>query len=318
MVVMAGLAAALSGCSGSDGSTGGNPATGNDAGAVAGQFTKLASYDWKIDPGVEAYYCGFKTLTDDLYISDFRPIMPVGTHHVVVGYQDPGPPDGYVSSVDSPGTNGSAACTGVTFGDIFEFAATVGTQEFKMPEGVAEKIPAGKQLVFGLHVINTGTAPLSGTSGVEVVSPDASKVQNEAEVVAVTTFSLSVPPGKSTTNVTCTATGDTNLFAVSPHMHLTGTHMKSTAGPPPGTASTLFDVDYHFTDQEIKLLDPPLAMKQGDQIHGACDFENPSADTLTGGESTTKNEMCITFAYRYPALTPTGPTTGPPRGYCVN
>jgi hypothetical protein len=33
----------------------------------------------------------------------------------------------------------------------------------------------------------------------------------------------------------------------------------------------------------------------------ACDYSNPSANTLHFGEST-NDEMCLTFTYRYPAI----------------
>lgn len=311
-VGIAAVAALISAC-GSDGGSTQDATKNGDAATAADEFTELEAHDWKIDPGVETYSCGYTTLKEDLYIGAFSPIMPPGTHHVVLGYRDPGPADGYYQEDGQPTT----PCTGVTFGDIFAYAATVGTEVFRMPEGVAEKIPAGKQLVFGLHVINTGSDPLSGRSGVRIIKPNASEVQDIAEVVAVLPMGFSVPPGPSTTNTTCTSIGDATVFAVSPHMHLTGVHMKTTAGPPPGTATTLIDADYRFTDQKIQLLPEPLHMKTGDQIQVACDYQNPGPDTLISGESTTKNEMCITFAYRYPALTPDAATDGTtPRGYC--
>lgn len=304
--VVWGVVGAISGC-GSDNQQG------TEGGSTANAFQELAGYDWTVDPGVEDYYCGFQTLTEDLYINDFRPEMPPGTHHVVIGYQTPGPPDGFVHADDTT----QSVCNGITFGDIFAFAATVGTQELVMPAGVAVKIPAGQQIVFGLHVINTGTSPLSGHSGVEVVSPDPSTVVNEAEVIAAMNGSFAVPPGKSTATATCTMVGDTTVFGVLPHMHLTGVHMTATAGPPPGTQTTLFNADYQFTDQRYSPIDPPLLLKEGDQMQVACDYQNNGTETLTPGESTTKNEMCITFAYRYPALSQSQPAGGGPRGYCM-
>jgi hypothetical protein len=306
LALAAGLGLFVSGCGSGDAKGSSSDST------SSGPLTELSAYDWKIAPSVEAYYCVFKTLTEDLYISEFHPLIPAGTHHVVIGYQDPKQTDG---TYPEDGKN----CTGVTFGDIFMYVATPGAQEFKMPEGVAEKIPAGKQLVFGLHVINTTDAPLQGHSGVEIVSAAPPDAQHEAEVVAVMPPGLSVPPGPSTANGTCTATGDSTVFAVSPHMHLTGVHMKTTAGPPSATGQVLIDEKYDFTNQHILPVAPLLHMSKGDQIHVECDYQNPTADTLTTGESTTKNEMCITFAYRYPALSQNAPVSAVfPRGYCLN
>src|ERR1041384_6099856 len=62
------------------------------------EMHELFGYDWTVQPSVEAYWCGYQTLKEDLYISRFHPRMPPGTHHLVVGYQDPVVPDGYVDA----------------------------------------------------------------------------------------------------------------------------------------------------------------------------------------------------------------------------
>jgi hypothetical protein len=302
----------------------GSDSTGAPAGgpnAPASGFQELLVDDtWSVDPGAESYYCKYQTLKEDLYVSTFRPLMPPGTHHVVLGYQDPARPDGFVPAVDGvPPT--ADACTGLTFGDVFAFAGTYGTQELAMPEGVAVKIPAGKQLVLGLHFLNAGTKPMTGKAGVEAVEPAAADVVHEAEVIAAQSLGFAVPPGPSTVNATCTMIGDSTVFAVMPHMHKAGIHMTTTAGPG-GTGTTLINQDYVFTDQNYKTLDPPVKLKQGEQINVECDYNNTGSETLTVGESTVKNEMCITFTYRYPALALNAPVDSSPgfpmpRGWCV-
>jgi hypothetical protein len=311
------LLAFMTGC-------GSDATTSNEKPAPAGsggQFETLMDYEWTVDPGVEAYYCGYRTLTEDLYISDFRPIVPEGTHHVVLGYQNPAHDEGYFPAVEGvPPT--ADVCTGVTFGDVFAFAATVGTEELSMPEGVAVKIPAGQQLVLGLHMLNATAAPVTARSGVAVVRPEISAVTQEAEVISAQAMGFTVPPGESTVTATCTMTGDSNIFAVMPHMHKTGTHMTTTAGPS-GVGTTLLDQDYQFTDQKYATLNAPLALKQGEQVHVQCNYVNPGSETLLAGESTINNEMCLTFLYRYPALAiydPVNTSAGfeMPRGWCVN
>jgi hypothetical protein len=315
------LALSASGCGSSGHGTANGAQTGEqkDSGprapvdAGGNQVQELAGYDWTAGPGEEKYWCGYKTLTDDLYISEFRPVMPNGTHHVVIGYyESPTQPDGTFPE----GTNG---CIGVTFGDIYTYVGTVGAHDLPLPDGVAVKIPAGSQVVFGLHVLNTGTDPSSGHAGVEIVEPDASKVANEAEVIAVSNFGIAVPPGKVTQTVDCTMVADATVFAVMPHMHLMGKHMTTTTVTANGPGPTLLDQDYVFTEQEYKQLSPTVKLAKGDKIHVECDYENTSNKTLTFGESTNNGEMCITFAYRYPAVSATLPvTSGFPRGNCFD
>jgi hypothetical protein len=259
-------------------------------------FQELMAYDWNIDPGLEAYYCIYKTLSQDLWISEYRPLLPTGTHHVVVGYGDPGPPDGVQSAADTP------SCTGITLSTNVAFGATRGTDGFSMPPGVAVKIAAGKQLLLSVHVLNATPHALSGRTGIEVVYTDPTQVQNEAEIIFANNANLAIPPGPSTQTGTCTLDADSTIFSVLGHMHLTGTHLTTTALPAGGTPQTMLDENYVFDSQKYVQLNPPLVLKQGDQIQTDCTYQNPGPDTLTFGESSTKNEMCISIFYRYPAV----------------
>jgi hypothetical protein len=258
-------------------------------------FQELLAYDWNIDPGVEAYYCVYKTLTQDIWISDYQALAPSGTHHVTVGYGEPGPPDGAVSSADTP------SCTGLTLGTNVAFAAARGTDGFSMPPGVGVKIAAGKQLLLSVHVLNATEKPLGGRTGIEVVYTDPTKIQHEAELVFAADLNLAIPPGQSTQTGKCTLASDSTIFSVLGHMHLTGTHLTTTALPVGGVPQTILDENYQFDSQKFVSLNPPVLLNQGDQIRTDCMYQNPGPDTLTFGESTTKNEMCISIFYRYPA-----------------
>src|SRR5262245_37784034 len=83
------LSLAASGCSSGGGAgNGAAPSTTGDSGAEnADGYRELVAQDWTAEPGVEAYYCTYQTLTEDIVVNSFRPLMPDGTHHVVIGYQ---------------------------------------------------------------------------------------------------------------------------------------------------------------------------------------------------------------------------------------
>jgi Copper type II ascorbate-dependent monooxygenase, C-terminal domain len=289
LVTVAGLLAALSaaGCGSSDAST--SPETGK-------KYEEILAYDWKIGPAVETYYCVYKTLKEELRISEYRALAPTGTHHVTLGYGDPGPPDGAIASADDP------SCTGITLGSNLAVGATRGNDSFTLPEGVAAVIPAGKQLLLSVHVLNPKSSELSGRTGIEIVRADPAKVEHEAEVIFATPLDLAVPPGDSTQKGTCTLDADSTVFALTPHMHLMGKHLTTTQVALSGDRKVLLDQDYDFDAQTLMKLDPPAQFKQGDQIETACTFQNTSANTLTFGESTTANEMCISIAFRYPRV----------------
>jgi hypothetical protein len=237
-------------------------------------------------------------LKEDLWFSDFRQNATTGTHHVTLGYGDPGPADGTYSETTDP--SATPQCNGLTLGKNLAFGATRGTDEFTMPDGVAARIPAGKQLLLSVHVLNGSTSPLSGHTGIEAVRAEPAKTQHEAEIIFADDVALSIPPGQSVQKGTCTLDEDSTLFAVLGHMHLTGKHITSMALPASGTPITMIDQDYQFDQQKYVKLDPPVVLKQGDKIQTTCTYQNNGSDTLTFGESTTKNEMCISITYRYP------------------
>ena len=91
------------------------------------------------------------------------------------------------------------------------------------------------------------------------------------------------------------------VFAVGPHMHLLGRHMKvsyaDAAGAPP---RTLLDVDYSFDDQRLHPLDQMLVTTQGGKVTVECTYFNPSGTTVGFGEHT-NDEMCFAISYVYPA-----------------
>jgi Copper type II ascorbate-dependent monooxygenase, C-terminal domain len=296
LCMAAGLLATTSvGCSSATGAVQSLPP---DAGAgPAKTFEELIAYDWTIDPGVEAYYCVYQTLAQDVWVSDYRALAPAGTHHVTVGYGDPGPPDGVVSSADS------SACTGLTLGTNMAFTATRGNATpFSMPAGVAVRVAAGKQLLLNVHVLNATQQALSGRTGIEVVRADPAKVQHQAEMLFANNVNLSIPPGPSTQTGKCTLDADSTIFALFGHMHLAGKHLTTTIMPANGVHSVLLDEDYNFDEQKLVSLDPPAILNKGDVVQTSCTYQNPGPDTLAFGESTTKNEMCISIMYRYPAV----------------
>jgi hypothetical protein len=261
-------------------------------------FEEVMAHDWTIEPGVEQYYCVYQTLKEDLFISDFRPIAPRGTHHVTLGVVDSGPPDGVIEAGDA---NAAVPCSGLTLGDRLMYTAAVGTQGFSLPHGIATKIPAGKQMLLSVHVLNTGSQTLSGHTGIEIVRPDPANIHDLAEQIVVENLAIKVEPGHSTQSNTCTVEADGNILALFHHMHKTGVHMKTTVVPVKGEPFALLDADFDFSNQVYKVLDSPVHVQKGDKLTVDCTYDNPGPTTYTFGESTEKNEMCLTFFYRYPA-----------------
>jgi hypothetical protein len=92
---------------------------------------------------------------------------------------------------------------------------------------------------------------------------------------------------------------DVTLFAVFPHMHQLGIHLKSTAEPVSGEPRVLIDTPYSFEDQLYYPVNPLLTLKAGDKVSVECEYSNPGTETVTFGDSSLA-EMCFTGLFRYP------------------
>lgn len=267
------LALVLAGCGG-----------GGDAApdALSSDYQPLTLGDWTMPAGDEGYWCVRATAPADMYISAFRPIAPLGTHHTALALA------GDVAD------DGAYPCSASDAGFKLLFGSGVGTDAFELPEGVAFKLPAGQQVVLNLHLFNTGTAPISGSSGVEVKLIPEAEVVYEAETIYAMDFGLTVPTGTSTYVQSCTMDADVTIFGVFPHMHTLGTRMKATTGD-----VMLHDQPYSFEEQLNYRLDAPVEVAEGAQVQVECSFDNPGAPVSFG--DSTNAEMCVLGLYRYPA-----------------
>lgn len=277
------------GC-GDDGSgDGGDPDAGGSDAGPRGEWKTLISSEWTVpDGGGDEYQCVRLTVNQDMYITGFRSMAPLGTHHSVLTVGAAGQPDGIFP------------CDASTNHDAMIYGSGIGTNDVALPEGVAMPIRAGQQLLLNLHLYNLADAPLSGTSGVEIQTIPASEVVHEAEVILMgKLFTLLVPPGESTQVGTCVMNGDVTLFTVSPHMHQLGTHMMIIAERDGQEDVTLHDAPYSFEDQRIYPIEP-IEMKQGDRVKVHCSYNNPFKTAIPYGDSSDR-EMCFGTTYRYPA-----------------
>jgi sugar lactone lactonase YvrE len=279
-------------CSNGTDATHGN---GTPAESDGRKWQTLLTGDWTLSPGAEDYYCVRRTVTEDTWVSAFRAIDPIGTHHSVLGIAEPG---------FNLGEDGLEKCTGGDVGAQMLMGAGVGTDPVEFPDGVALKIAAGKQMILNLHLYNSSSKPISGTSGVEIVTVDPEKGVEEAQFVLAGTVSLNIPPGRSTQVGTCTLPTDVNVFSVFPHMHKRGAHLVGRAIPADGSEpTTLTDDDYDFENQLFLPITPTMPLEHGSKIEVSCTYENTGTTNISFGQSSDA-EMCFLGTYTYPATFP--------------
>ena len=269
-----------------------NPDAGTDADASTAppsDWRTLLEGEWELSAGQEGYRCVRLTMTEDTYIKEFQPIAPIGTHHTLLSVNEtPTGPDGI--SVCSAGDNGLVTLLGSGAGERYSAGP--------LPDGVAYKIAKGSQLNLNLHIFNASENTLTGTSGTKVRTTTADKVEQSAETILAGPLSLYIEPGKSTVTGKCTIKSDTTVFAIAPHMHQLGVHLKAVIERAAGGMEPLFDGPFDFEDQR-QTATGQLALRAGDIVQVACTYENDTSQVVGFGESSL-DEMCFIGLYRYP------------------
>jgi hypothetical protein len=274
----AGLLLIFAACSGS--ATGG-PGEKGDAATAA--RSAMVGTTWTVAPHREYYLCVRQTVTEDLYISRFAPIAPLGTHHTVLTIDE------------TPEADGVTTCSSFSSAPHMIYGSGVGTEPYDLPPGVAMKVGAGQQLLLNLHLYNTGEEPLTGTSGVVMTTAARELVVHEAEVVLAGTIELVVPPGPSMRTGHCTMPGDVMVFGAGAHMHRLGVRQRITVDR---TGDVLRDGPYSFDDQNLMPVE--VALQKGDRVTVDCFYDNDTGHDVLWGESSDA-EMCFGLLMRYPA-----------------
>ena len=277
----------------------GTPDGGSQVDAGAGSFRLIASDFTLGADGDEKWQCERKTMTEDVWITRFTPIAPDGTHHTLLAIDN------------DPEADGTSDCQVSIERDwTVLFASGLGSPPLNMPDGVAVHIAAGQQIVLNLHLYNFTSAPLNETSAIDVITTDPAGIDNEAQVILVGPLSFNFSTvGENFIDSSCTMSGNTNFFAVFPHMHQLGSHAQVdlTIG---GVTQTVYDEPYDFEQQWFREYDP-IPMHSGDQITMHCTYYNPEGRFVQFGESS-DSEMCFAISYRFPPL---GGTLG---NICLN
>lgn len=264
--------------------------SGSSSGPRFGTWGALLGAERTLPAGSEQYYCVRKTVQREYWVTGFRPSTNLGIHHTLLTLADGKQPDS------------SFECDGATNGTVVIFASGVGTAELDLPTDVALHVPAGSQLLLNLHLFNATTSPITTDVNIEFKSMDPTKVQQEAEVIlAGKVDGLVVVPGMSTQTGTCTMPGSSKIYALMPHMHNYGIHMKATAHMAGGGTALLMDRNYNFHNQSYGILDTALDVQKDDKITVDCTYDNTSQQAVMFGPHST-DEMCYSMIYRYPKI----------------
>jgi hypothetical protein len=244
---------------------------------------------WQLQPQSEGYYCARYTLKQDVPVKAFRAVAPLGTHHTLLTIAD-----------DNTQPDGVAECGANTNGTRNVLGTGTGASELTMPDGVGMVLKAGEQLLLNLHLFNTSDKPLQGLSGAQVHVISESDIKYRAEEAMAGPINLEIPVGGPTKQVgECTISHDSTIFAVGPHMHQLGIHLKAVAFSSVVGEVLLYDGDYDFDNQLLVYLPQEVSMKKGDKVKVECTYQNETDSAVRFGNSSL-SEMCFAGLFRYP------------------
>ncbi len=215
-----------------------------------------------------------------------------GGHHILAYY------------AEEPREPGYHPCTDTDMVNLHQVAGNAGEggQVLNLPDGLALKVPAGKQIVLEAHYINETGKPYRAFDWVKLVKGDPAKIQHYVNYLVTIDEAFEIPPNAPLKRVTeCTLDRDFNVALSLGHMHELGSAFKLEVLD---EAGTLIDapLDHKWTPSYTSHppintyeIPTPYVLKKGQRIRQTCEWNNSTASPVIF-----PREMCIGFFYYWP------------------
>lgn len=280
---------------GAGGAGGGAGGTGGGAAEACaprfdGDTLHLAVGD-TIAPGEERTLCLRWTTPEAIDISGFVGALGPAGHHALLLGQSPAAPDGVApcseAEIMDAQVNGDfQMLAGVSYessGVAYDFPSS--------PVQVGLHVPAGTQLVFDGHFLNTGDADAAACAtldlqrGAPVVAQLAFRT-----VLPVEQYGLAVPAhGSVDVSYEQPAGSRFRVVAASSHMHQGGTHFRMSVKE---TGQTLYETTAWAEPQPILYDTQKIVVEEAQTFLLECSFDNPG-----DADQAFPDQMCVGGMY---------------------
>ena len=292
------LAAVLAACGGAD-----------DAGAGEGDgdplFFEREFTGIRVEPGAESTdQCASWRLDNQrpLYINQVEMDAGTGWHHSNWFFVPEGtfPVDDGVWDCAGEFDGVKAALSGgVLFAQSTQ--ATEETQGFQ--PGAALEIPPHSVVVGELHIINVGDAPLETDLALALTGLPEEEVVTRLRPLAFDFHQLAIPPQqRSRFEASCDMEEgyggpiDLAVHYVLPHYHRFGVGMDIEMMGGARDGEEIYGIESGIGEPLGRSMAPPVELAGARGIRFACEFDNPTADTIHFGNDR-NSEMCIMLAF---------------------
>lgn len=252
------------------------------------------------------------SLTEGKWIAgvDFLPGNPKVVHHVLAAFDVRGAARKLDEADPKPGYQAFGGFGVIPSGGLGGWSP--GKIPRRTPDGVGRYLPAGSDVLIQVHYHRSGKVETDNTSiGLYFAKAEVDKQVRGAMVLPPSPGffrrpALLIPAGESNHEVTGTTTlaQDSNLIAVTPHMHWLGKDFLLKATRPDGSTLTLIRIDdWDFNWQGAYDFVTPVPLPKGTRIDMKAHFDNSAENpanpnsppqAVRWGEQTT-DEMCIGF-----------------------
>jgi hypothetical protein len=296
-VAMLGLL--LAGCA-SEGDSGPEMLDGFEPPAPAeGQIQIVSPIVRDIASGADVTLCSYlpidQALPSTLDVTDAVGLQSdIGGHHAIVYLAERERPVDTHECTDDDMVN-ARYIAGAGGGDAG------GTRD-PIPEGVAYRIDAGRQLMIQTHWINTTPDPIDGQAAFNLdVQPPSDDVEL-ANLFTWLSTEIAVEPGQpAAVHSDCVIERDMSFYQIGGHAHERGTRVALTYTPAGQTAASIYDEEWtpYYTFDPPRLnytREEAVQVHAGDTLSIDCEYFNDTGETLTF-----PLEMCVGFAFYVPA-----------------
>lgn len=252
-----------------------------------------------IPAGSEAFECFYTSVTTD---SEWAVPSSFGTqsdggHHITVYYNNgPVQPEGHRPCTDQEMLTWRLVA-GTAGHDSQGAEGTV-----SLPEGLAIKVPKGRQITIQAHYINATPKDVVADDHVTINFADPKKTTYANYIVANNdTFAIPERTLGYHTEMSCAVPRDLQVVLYLGHMHEHGKHFQLAQLDEKGQVAKMlyehaWSNDYVSHPPVTKMtMEQPLLLKKGTRLKVACDFDNDTAKPIGF-----PREMCLSFMYYYP------------------
>ena len=172
------------------------------------------------------------------------------------------------------------------------------------PAGVALKLAPNQMLLLELHAINTGTEHVDAAGTFYFDTLPLSTQIVESNMAFWGTLAIAIPAASPGTTGVLFQPGNagTKAFALTTHQHRLGTRFRVWASERDGdTAAPPIAETLDWSNPPLYRLEPEISFNGENGLSFQCDWENPTDQLITFGESALQ-EMCFLWMYYYPSV----------------